>query len=40
MDRSSGIASDQVVEVSSDGKLLRLRQIGYRGPEVDGATNS
>ena len=33
VDRKTGVTSDHIIEVTSRGKSLRLRRIGYRDPE-------
>ena len=33
VDRKTGVTSDHIIEVTSKGKTLRLRRIGYRDPE-------
>ena len=33
MNRKTGVKSDHIIEVASQGKGLRLRRIGYRDPE-------
>ena len=34
MNRKTGVTSDHIIEVSSRGKSLRLRRIGYRDQET------
>ena len=34
VNRKTGITSDHIIEVTSKGKALRLRRIGYRDPET------
>ena len=33
VNRKNGVTSDHIIEVTSKGKALRLRRIGYRDPE-------
>ena len=34
VNRTTGVTSDHIIEVTSRGKTLRLRRIGYRDPET------